>query len=215
MFSLLKNFSSQVLYKLVPMSSCLKISVKLQVAYPTHEQIKYVQSSIKSTQVWNFIKNSSLWTNPLLANPIDWNQLSLKLWLQINYVLETSWKYLNNHVWWCCVRMYLCVLLILLMVDCLHGIMRMGVPIMWRWWVMLTCYCGPWIIHHPQRCMWYWPCKMVHSRMWYIHYMLGSMTSWWLTFSYTFFPLFISKVVTTLIVTIQMLYNKNNGYKNK
>jgi hypothetical protein len=37
-------------------------------------------------------------TNPLLANPIDSNQLSLKLWLQINYALEASWKYLNNHV---------------------------------------------------------------------------------------------------------------------
>jgi len=95
-------------------------SVKLfsQVANPTHEQIKYVQSSIKSTQLWSSIKNFFLKTNPLPTNPIDSKQLSLKLWLEINHALEASWKYLNNHVW-CCVRLYLCVLLILLMVDCL------------------------------------------------------------------------------------------------
>ncbi len=71
-------------------------------------------------------------------------------------------------MWWCCVKLYLCVLLILIMVDCLQGIMKMGILVVWRWWFMLTCYYGPWIIHHPQRCMWYWPYKMVHSRMWYI-----------------------------------------------
>ncbi len=60
--------------------------------------------------------------------------------------------------------------------------MRMGVLVVWRWWIMLTCYCGPWIIHHPQRCMWYWPCRMVHSSMWYINYTPKAMTSWWLTF---------------------------------
>jgi len=38
--SLLKNFLFQVFYKLVPMSSFLKIFVKLQVANPTHEKIK-------------------------------------------------------------------------------------------------------------------------------------------------------------------------------
>jgi hypothetical protein len=168
--SLLKNFYSQVLYKLVPMSSFLRISMKLQVADPTHEQIKSIQSSINSTQVWSSIKYSSFQTNPLPTNLIDSNQLSLELWLEINYALEASWKYLNNHVWWCCVRLYFCVLFILLMVDCLQGIMKMGILVVWRWWIMLTCYCGPWIIHHPQRCIWYWPCKMVHSRMWYISY---------------------------------------------
>ncbi len=69
-----------------------------------------------------------------------------------------------------------------LMMDCLQGIMRMGVLVVWRWWIMLTCYCGPWIIHHPQRCMWYWPCRMMHSSMWYINYTPKAMTSWWLTF---------------------------------
>jgi hypothetical protein len=49
--SLLKNFSSQVLHKLVPMSFFLKISMKLLVEDPIHEQIKSIQSSIKSTQV--------------------------------------------------------------------------------------------------------------------------------------------------------------------
>jgi len=48
---LLKNFSFQILDKLVPMFSFFKIFMKLQVANPTHEQIKFVQSSIKSTQV--------------------------------------------------------------------------------------------------------------------------------------------------------------------
>jgi len=69
-----------------------------------------------------------------------------------------------------------------LMMDCWQGIMKMGVLIMWRWWIMLTCYCGPWIIHHPQRCMWYWPCRMVYSSMWYINYIPKAMTSWWLIF---------------------------------
>jgi hypothetical protein len=48
--SLLKNFFSQVFCKLVAMSSFIKIFVKPRVVDPTHEQIKYVQSSIKSTQ---------------------------------------------------------------------------------------------------------------------------------------------------------------------
>jgi len=73
----------------------------------------------KSTQVWSSIKNFSFQTNPLLANPIDSNQLSLKLWLEINCALKASWKYLSNHVWWCCVRLYSNFLFILLMVDCL------------------------------------------------------------------------------------------------
>jgi len=195
-----KNFFFQVLCKLVPMFSFLKIYVKLQLVDPIHEQIKYVQSSIKSTQVWNSIKNFSIWTNPLLVNPIDSNQLSLKLRLEINCVLETSWKYLNNHVWWCCVRLYLCVLLILLMVDYLQVIKRIGVPVVWRWWIMMTCYCGPWIIYHPQRCMWYWPCRMVHSRMWYISYMPEGMTFWWLTFFLHIFSL----------VCFQNSHNNNN-----
>jgi hypothetical protein len=42
--------------------------------------------------------NSSFLTNPLPTNPIDSNKLSLKLWLEINCVLEASWKYLNIHV---------------------------------------------------------------------------------------------------------------------
>jgi len=117
--SLLKNFSSQILYKLVPMFFFSKISMKLQITNPNHEHIKPIQSSIKSTQVWSSINKFSFWTNPLLANPIDLNQLNLKLWLEINHALEALWKYLSNHVWWCYVRLYFCVLLILLMVDCL------------------------------------------------------------------------------------------------
>jgi hypothetical protein len=63
--------------------------MKLQVVDLTHEQIKIIQSSIK---------NSSFQTNPLPTNLIDSNQLSLELWLEINYALEASWKYLNNRV---------------------------------------------------------------------------------------------------------------------
>jgi len=80
---------------------------------------QFVQSSIKSTQVWNSKKNFSFQKNPLLANPIDSNQLNLKLWLEINCALEASCKYFSNHVWWCCVKLYFYVLFILLMVDCL------------------------------------------------------------------------------------------------
>jgi hypothetical protein len=118
--------------------------------------------------------------------------------------LEISWMYLSNLVWWRCVRLYFCVLFILLMMDCLQGIMKMGVPIVWRWWIMLTFYCGPWIIHHPQRCMWYWPYRMVHSRMWYINYTLEGMTSWWLTF---FLHIFSS-------VCFQSNCNNNNNKSN-
>ncbi len=200
--SLLKKSLFQILYKLVLMSYFPKISMKLHwVVNPIHEQIKSIQSSIKSTQVWSSINNSSFQTNPLLANPIDSNQLSLKLWFEINHALEASWKYLCNHVWWCCVRLYFCVLLILLMVDCLQGIMRMGTLVMWRWWVMLTCYYGPWIMHHPQRCMWYWRCKMMHSRKWYISYMPKGMTSWWLT-------LFLH---ISSLVSFQSSHNSNNN----
>jgi len=152
--SLLKNFFFQILYKLAPMSSFFKISAKLQVTNPTHEQIKLVQSSIKSTQVWSSIKNFSFQANPMPANPIDSNHLSLKLWLEINRALEASWKYLNNHVWWGFVKLYFRVLFILLMLDYLQGIMRMGIPIVWRWWIMLTHNCGSWIMHHPQKCIW-------------------------------------------------------------
>jgi hypothetical protein len=42
--------SFQVLCKLIPMSYFLKIFTKLQVVDPIHEQIKFVQSSMKSTQ---------------------------------------------------------------------------------------------------------------------------------------------------------------------
>jgi len=56
--SLFKKKNSEVLCKFVPISFFFKISMKLQVANPTHEQIKFVQSSIKSTQVWSSIKNS-------------------------------------------------------------------------------------------------------------------------------------------------------------
>jgi hypothetical protein len=166
---LFKNFFSWIFYKVVPMSFILKIYVKLHwIADPSHEQIKSVQSSIKINSSLKLHQKLSSPNKSIASQPIGSNQLNLKLWFEINHALETSWKYLSNHVWWCCVKLYLCVLLILLMVDCLQGMMKMGVPIMWKWWVMLTCYCGPWIIHHPQRCMWYWPCKMMHSRKWYI-----------------------------------------------
>jgi hypothetical protein len=71
--SLLKNFFFQILYKLVPMFSFFKTSTKLQVVDPTHEQIKFAQSLIKSTQVWSFIEFFFLQTNPLPTNPIDSN----------------------------------------------------------------------------------------------------------------------------------------------
>jgi hypothetical protein len=58
--------------------------VKLQVADPIQEQIKFVQSSVK---------NSFFQTNPLPTNPIDSNQFNLKLWLEIYCALEASWKY--------------------------------------------------------------------------------------------------------------------------
>ncbi len=80
------------------MSFFFKIFTKLQVVDPTHEQMKFVQSSIKSTQVLSSIKNFSFQKNPLLANPIDSNQQNLKLWLEIDHALKASWKYLNNHV---------------------------------------------------------------------------------------------------------------------
>jgi len=143
-------------------------------------------------------------TNPLPTNPIDSNQLSLKLWFEINHPLEVSWKYFNNHVWRSCVKLYLCVLLILIMVDCLQGIMKMGILVVWRWWVMLTCYRGPRIIHHPQICMWYWPYRMVHSRMWYFSYTIRSMTFWWLTFFLHIFSL----------VCFQRNHNSNNNSWN-
>jgi hypothetical protein len=102
-YSLLKNFSFQVLWKLVPMSSFLKIFVKLQVADPTHEKIKFVQNSIKSTQVWNSIKNSSFPPNPLPTNLIDSNQLSLKLWLKILH--ESTWVIMCDGVVLNCIFM--------------------------------------------------------------------------------------------------------------
>jgi hypothetical protein len=80
---LLKNFFSQIICKLVPMSSFPKISMKLQVVDPTHEQIKYVQSSIKSTQVWSSIKNFSFQTNPLPTNLIDSNQPCLGSFMEV------------------------------------------------------------------------------------------------------------------------------------
>jgi hypothetical protein len=76
--SLFKNYFSQVLCKLVPIFYFFKIFVKLQVVNSTHEQIKFVQNSIKSTQVWSSIKNSSFWTNSLPTDPIDANQLNLR-----------------------------------------------------------------------------------------------------------------------------------------
>jgi hypothetical protein len=113
--SLFNKFFSRVFYKLVPMSSFFKIYVKLHwVVDPIHEQLKSIQSSIKSTQVWSSIKKFPLQTSPLLANLIYSNQLNLKFWFEINCDLETSWKYLSNHVWCCCVRLYFCVLLICL-----------------------------------------------------------------------------------------------------
>jgi hypothetical protein len=41
--------------------------------HPIHEQIEFVQSSIKSTQVWSSIKIYFFRTNPLPTNPIDSN----------------------------------------------------------------------------------------------------------------------------------------------
>jgi len=71
MSSLFKKYSSQVLYKLVPMFFFLKISMKLQAVDPTHEQIKSIQSSIKSTQVWSSI-NKLFFFNKSIANQPNW-----------------------------------------------------------------------------------------------------------------------------------------------
>jgi hypothetical protein len=75
------------------MSSFLKISVKLQVANPTHEQIKFVQSSIKSTQVWGSIKNSFFQnksiTNNICRNYVICNQTlynCVQLGVVYNYI---------------------------------------------------------------------------------------------------------------------------------
>jgi len=97
----------------------LNIFVKLQVANPTHEQFKYVQSSIKSTQVWTSI-NNFFFLNKSITNQPNWFKS---------------------------IRLYFCVLFILLMVDCLQGMMRMGIVIMWRWWIVLVCYL--WVVDHP------------------------------------------------------------------
>jgi hypothetical protein len=71
--------------------------VKLQVVDPTHEQMKFVQSSINQAK-FEAPSRTLLSKTPLLTNPIYSNQLSLKLWLEINRALKASWKYLNNHV---------------------------------------------------------------------------------------------------------------------
>jgi len=62
-----------------------------------------------------------------------------------------------------------------------------------RWWVMSTCcWLGPWIIHHPQKCTWYQPCKMVHSKMWNINYMpRDNILAIDNFFTYFFFSLFL------------------------
>jgi hypothetical protein len=57
--------------------------MKVQVVNPIHEQIKYVQSSIKSTHVSSSIKNFSFQTNPLPTNPIDSNQLSFESFMEV------------------------------------------------------------------------------------------------------------------------------------
>jgi hypothetical protein len=65
-------FFFQDLWKLVPMSSFLKIVVKLQVADPIHEQIKFVQRSIKSTQVWSSINIYIYFWNKSIASQPNW-----------------------------------------------------------------------------------------------------------------------------------------------
>jgi len=144
--------------------------------------IQYVQSSIKPTQVWSFINNFSLQTNPLSTNPTNSNQLSLKLWLEINHALKASWKYLSNHVRWCCVKLYFYVLFIFyggLLARYNENESTNNVKVMSHVDMLL------WTMDHPpptKMYAQYWPCRMVHSMMWYISYMLRSMTSWWLTF---------------------------------
>jgi len=64
----------------------------------------------KSTQVWSSIKNYSFRTNPLLANPIDSNQLSLKLCLKS----IVPWK-LHGSTW---VIMYDGVVLDYIRISC-------------------------------------------------------------------------------------------------
>jgi hypothetical protein len=99
---IVQDTSFQILYKWVPIYIlCSRIFFSNSIQIDTHFyfflrslwnyklqiQLKYVQSSIKPTQVWNSIKNFFLWTNPLSTNPTNSNQLSLKLWLEINRAL--------------------------------------------------------------------------------------------------------------------------------
>ncbi len=97
-------FFFQDLYKT---TSCRSNSWTNEICSKFHK----INPSFKLHQEFFFPKN------PLLANPIDSNQQNLKLWLEIDHALKASWKYLNNHVWWCCVRIYSNFLFILLMMD--------------------------------------------------------------------------------------------------
>jgi hypothetical protein len=82
-----------LLYKLVPMSYFFKIYMKLQVIDPTHEQFKYVQSSIKSTQVWSSIKicffpnksitNQPNWFKSTKFEALAWNQSCLGSFMEV------------------------------------------------------------------------------------------------------------------------------------
>jgi hypothetical protein len=114
----------------------------------TCSKLHKINPSLKLQQELFFPSKSNAsqpnWFKSSKFQALAWNQPCL----------GASWKYLNNHVWWCFVKLYFCVLFILLMVDYLQGIMRMGIPIVWRWWIMLTHNCGSWIMHHPQKCIW-------------------------------------------------------------
>ncbi len=75
---------SQVLCKLVPMSYFLKISVKLQIADPTHKQFKYVQSSINNKKIPNKpITNQPNCFKSTKFEVLAWNQQCLGSFMEI------------------------------------------------------------------------------------------------------------------------------------
>jgi hypothetical protein len=96
--------------------------------------------------------------------------------------------------------------------------MKMGMPIVWRWWVMVTCYCGPWIIHHPHLTTHKDVCDIDLVR-WCIQG-CGTLVTcrevWHLGgwhFSYIFLLQFVSKAITTATTIVQIFCNNNNTTK--
>jgi len=87
--------------------------------------------------------------------------------------------------------------------------MKMGTPIVWRWWVMVTWYRGPWIIHHPHLTTHKDVCDI--DLAWWCIQGCGTLVTrrevW--HFSYIFLPQFVSKAVTTTTTIAQIFCNNN------